>query len=157
MAYTIYTYSGAYSGIGCLNLYVGTNPENGETVIREIQEELRKWKTEPMSEKEFLSAKAQLRSGYVMGLESSSGRMQSLGRGIAFAERASFAGRSAGQNRGRHPRAGHGGGGKGAGIRPGGSRRGPKRPKLTCSGWGKLQAWISWIRSSNCKRAFRIS
>ena len=82
MAYTIYTYSGAYSHIGCLNLYVGTNPENGETVIREIQKELRKWKTEPMSEKEFLSAKAQLRSGYVMGLESSSGRMQSLGRGM---------------------------------------------------------------------------
>ena len=82
MAYTIYTYSGAYSHIGCLNLYVGTNPENGETVIREIQEELRKWKAEPMSEKEFLSAKAQLRSGYVMGLESSSGRMQSLGRGM---------------------------------------------------------------------------
>ncbi len=82
MAYTIYTYSGAYNGIGCLNLYVGTNPENGETVIREIQEQLRKWKIEPMSEKEFLSAKAQLRSGYVMGLESSSGRMQSLGRGL---------------------------------------------------------------------------
>ena len=61
---------------------MGTNPENGETVIREIQEELRKWKTEPMSEKEYLSAKAQLRSGYVMGLESSSGRMQSLGRGM---------------------------------------------------------------------------
>mgnify|MGYP000151034553 CR=1 FL=1 len=53
-----------------------------DNFAQEIQEQLRKWKTEPMSEKEFLSAKAQLRSGYVMGLESSSGRMQSLGRGL---------------------------------------------------------------------------
>ena len=37
MAYTIYTYSGAYSHIGCLNLYVGTNPENGETVILDFE------------------------------------------------------------------------------------------------------------------------
>ena len=35
-----------------------------------------------MTEKEFKSAKAQLRGGYVLGLESSSGRMQSLGRGV---------------------------------------------------------------------------
>ena len=35
-----------------------------------------------MTEKEFRSAKAQLRGGYVLGLESSSGRMQSLGRGM---------------------------------------------------------------------------
>jgi len=82
MAYSIYTYTSGYNSIGSFNLYVGTTPENGETVIREVQEQLRRWKDDPMTEKEFLSAKAQLRSGYVMGLESSSGRMQSIGRSM---------------------------------------------------------------------------
>jgi len=50
--------------------------------VKEILQLLRSWKDDPMTEKEFLSAKAQLRSGYVMGLESSSGRMQSIGRSL---------------------------------------------------------------------------
>ena len=37
---------------------------------------------EGISEKEFASAKAQLRGGFVLGLESSSGRMQSIGRSL---------------------------------------------------------------------------
>jgi len=82
MAYSIYTYTSGYTGIGTFNLYVGTTPENGETVVKEILQLLRSWKDDPMTEKEFLSAKAQLRSGYVMGLESSSGRMQSIGRSL---------------------------------------------------------------------------
>lgn len=82
MAYSIYTYASSYHGAGCFNLYVGASPENGETVLNEIQEQLRQWKTRPMSDREFQSAKAQLRGGYVMGLESSSGRMQSLGRSL---------------------------------------------------------------------------
>ncbi|MBE5801305.1 MAG: insulinase family protein [Clostridiales bacterium] len=82
MAYSVYTYTGSYQGVGVFNIYAGTTPENGETVLREIQEQLRIFLKESISEKEFLSAKAQLRGGYVLGLESSSGRMQSIGRGM---------------------------------------------------------------------------
>ena len=57
-------------------------PENGETVLKEIQEQMAIFLRDGMTEKEFRSAKAQLRGGYVLGLESSSGRMQSLGRGM---------------------------------------------------------------------------
>ncbi|MBR6569546.1 MAG: insulinase family protein, partial [Clostridia bacterium] len=67
---------------GSFNLYAGTNPKNGETVIREIQEQMAIFLRDGLTEKEFRSAKAQLRGGFLLGLESSSGRMQSLGRGM---------------------------------------------------------------------------
>ena len=82
MAYSVYTYASSYRGVGSFNIYAGTNPENGEIVLREIQEQLKLFLENGMTEKEFKSAKAQLRGGYVLGLESSSGRMQSLGRGM---------------------------------------------------------------------------
>ncbi len=82
MAYSVYTYSSSYHGAGVFNIYAGTTPANGEVVLKEIQEQLRFFLKDSISEKEFASAKAQLRSGYVLGLESSSGRMQSIGRGM---------------------------------------------------------------------------
>ena len=82
MAYSVYTYASSYRGVGSFNLYAGTNPENGETVLKEIQEQMAIFLRDGMTEKEFRSAKAQLRGGYLLGLESSSGRMQSLGRGV---------------------------------------------------------------------------
>ena len=81
MAYSVYTYASSYRGVGSFNVYAGTNPENGETVIRELQEQMGLFLKEGMTDKEFRSAKAQLRGGFLLGLESSSGRMQSLGRG----------------------------------------------------------------------------
>lgn len=82
MAYSVYTYASSYRGVGSFNIYAGTNPENADTVIREIQEQLRLFLENGLTEKEFRSAKAQLRGGFLLGLESSSGRMQSLGRGL---------------------------------------------------------------------------
>lgn len=80
MVYSIYTYPSSYRGVGSFNVYAGTNPENGETVLREMQEQFALFLEKGMTEKEFKSAKAQLRGGFLLGLESSSGRMQTLGR-----------------------------------------------------------------------------
>ncbi|MEG2187355.1 MAG: pitrilysin family protein [Clostridia bacterium] len=82
LAYSVYSYLGNYTGVGVLNVYAGTTPENAETVLHEMQEQMALLLKEGISEKEFRSAKAQLRGGYVLGLESSSGRMQSIGRGL---------------------------------------------------------------------------
>lgn len=87
MAYSVYTYPSSYPGCGSFNLYAGTTPENGETVIREMNEQMKKLLAEGTTEKEFRSAKAQLRGGYVLGLESSSGRMQSIGRSTLLLNR----------------------------------------------------------------------
>ncbi len=82
MAYSVYTYASSYRGVGSFAVYAGTSPENGETVIRELREQIERFLQQGMTEKEFKSAKAQLRGGFLLGLESSSGRMQSLGRGM---------------------------------------------------------------------------
>jgi len=81
MAYTIYTYPGAYPGCGTFNLYAGTSPKHAKTVLEQIQAEMRKLLNEGINEKEFLMGKAQLRGSYILGLESAAGRMQSIGRG----------------------------------------------------------------------------
>ena len=49
-------------------------------MLREIQTELQKLLKDGLTEKEFGSAKAQLKGGFVLGLESSSGRMHAIGR-----------------------------------------------------------------------------
>lgn len=82
MAYSVYSYSSSYRGMGSFNVYAGTTPENAATVIRELQEQMALFLEKGITEKEFKSAKAQLRGGYMLGLESSSGRMQSIGRGM---------------------------------------------------------------------------
>ena len=87
MAYSVYTFPTSYPGYGTFTVYAGTSPENGNTVIREIEVELKKALDGGFTDKEFLSAKAQLKGGYVLGMESSSGRMQSLGRGMLLLDR----------------------------------------------------------------------
>ena len=87
MAYSVYTFPSSYPNCGTFTVYAGTSPENAETVIREIQRELDKVLHGGLTEKEFISAKAQLRGGFLLGLESSSGRMQSIGRSTLLLER----------------------------------------------------------------------
>ena len=87
MAYTVYSYASSYQGVGSFNLYAGTTPENGRVVIEEMQEQIELFLKQGMTEKEFRSAKAQLRGGFLLGLESSSGRMQSLGRSLLLFNR----------------------------------------------------------------------
>lgn len=82
MVYSIFTYPASYRGLGSFNIYAGTSQENAETVIREIRNEIDKFLQEGMTEREFKCAKAQVRGGYLLGLESSSGRMQSIGRSL---------------------------------------------------------------------------
>ena len=87
MAYSVYTYPVSYPGCGTFTVYAGTSPENGEVVLTEIQAELQKAPESGFTQKEFGSAKAQLKGGFLLGLESSSGRMQSIGRSTLLLNR----------------------------------------------------------------------
>ena len=87
MAYSVYTFPTSYPGCGTFTVYAGTSPDNAATVIQEIQHELEKALESKLTEKEFQSAKAQLRGGFLLGLESSSGRMQSIGRSTLLLDR----------------------------------------------------------------------
>lgn len=80
LAYSVYSYPNTYKGVGTFGLYAGVSPKNAEQVLQEIRAELDKFVTEGITEKEFRDSVTQLRSGYLMGLESPGARMQGLGR-----------------------------------------------------------------------------
>jgi len=80
LAYSVYSYPNTYKGVGTFGLYAGVSPKNAELVLQEIRAELKKFVDEGITEKEFRDSVTQLRSGYLMGLESPSARMQGLGR-----------------------------------------------------------------------------
>lgn len=80
LAYSVYSYPNTYKGVGTFGLYAGVSPKNAELVLREIRAELKKFVDEGITEKEFRDSVTQLRSGYLMGLESPGARMQGLGR-----------------------------------------------------------------------------
>ena len=80
LAYSVYSYPNTYKGVGTFDLYAGVSPKNAELVLQEIRAELKKFVDEGITEKEFRDSVTQLRSGYLMGLESPGARMQGLGR-----------------------------------------------------------------------------
>lgn len=82
MAYSIYTYPNSYKGCGTFAVYAGVSPKNGERVLEEIRVQLKKLLDEGIEQKEFNASMQQLRSGYLLGLESPGSRMQAMGRGL---------------------------------------------------------------------------
>ena len=80
MAYTVYSYPNAYTDTGMLSVYAATNPETAVQVYEMMEAEARAIAEGGMTEKEFDMAREQLKSGYILGLESTSARMQSNGR-----------------------------------------------------------------------------
>lgn len=88
MAYSIYTYPNSYRGCGTFGIYAGVSPQNGERVLEEIRLQLKKLLEEGITQKEFDASKQQLRSGYLMGLESPGSRMQAMGRGLLLLNQA---------------------------------------------------------------------
>ncbi len=80
MAYSIYTFPNTYQDCGTFGIYAGVSPQNGERVLHEIRRELDRLVKDGVTEKEFRDARQQLRSGFLMGLESPGSRMQAMGR-----------------------------------------------------------------------------
>ena len=79
-AYSVYSYPSTYTNCGTLTIYAGTSPELAQKVIDALHAEIRRLLEEGISDEEFVMAKDQLKVSYVLGLESSSSRMSSIGR-----------------------------------------------------------------------------
>ena len=80
MAYSVYSYPNPMSGTGVLAVYAGTSPEHASEVVRMLNEETKKLAEGGLTEKEFRQAKEQLLSGFILGQESTSSRMNAIGR-----------------------------------------------------------------------------
>ena len=80
LAYTVYSYPNAYTDAGMLAVYAATNPEAAPEVMAMIREETRRMAEDGLTEAEFAMSKEQMKSSFILGLESTSARMQALGR-----------------------------------------------------------------------------
>ncbi|MDP2871859.1 MAG: pitrilysin family protein [Bacillota bacterium] len=80
LAYSVFSYTAAFRDTGLFVIYCGAGPERIRPAVQVIGEQLRLMATEGVSEVELDRAKAQLKSSLTMALESTSARMNRIGR-----------------------------------------------------------------------------
>jgi predicted Zn-dependent peptidase len=91
LAYTVYSYPSSYRSTGYFSLYAGTNDKQAEQVVKLMLDEMEDIRRNGVTETELERSKSQLKGGYVLGQESTSGRMNAIGksellRGIVYTE-----------------------------------------------------------------------
>ncbi len=84
LAYAVYSFAGQFADTGQVGLYVGTRPDNLTEAMEVIGSELDRMRTDPATELELERAKENVKARVVLGLESSSARMNRLGGSILF-------------------------------------------------------------------------
>ncbi len=83
LCYTIFAQAGAYSDTGLLTIYAGTSADQIEGLALLTIDELRR-AADDMSVAEVDRARAQMKAGLLMGLESASSRAERLARQVAI-------------------------------------------------------------------------
>jgi predicted Zn-dependent peptidase len=79
LVYSIYAYAGSYLDGGLLSIYAGTGQENLKELVPAVCDELLKL-GEGATDAEIARTRAQIKSGILMGLESTSARVERLGQ-----------------------------------------------------------------------------
>lgn len=80
IAYSIYSYNNSYVNNGLFNIYVALNKSQLDKTINIIYKEIANLKNNKITNQQIEKTKEQLKSNYIMGLESTSNRMSSIGR-----------------------------------------------------------------------------
>ena len=80
LAYSIYSYNSAYVNNGIFNIYAGLNKEYLQKTIDIITREIKNIINNKIDSFQIEKTKEQLKSNYIMGLESTSNRMSSIGK-----------------------------------------------------------------------------
>lgn len=80
LAYSVYSYPSIYKNGGSLNIYAGTNANQLGQVKELIFSELNELVNKGIQDEELTQTKEQLKGNYILGLESTSSRMSSIGK-----------------------------------------------------------------------------
>jgi predicted Zn-dependent peptidase len=80
LVYSIHSGSQSYLDTGLLYLYAATDPANFSKMLKSILKELRELKKHGITEEELARAKDHLKGGLMLGLESTSSRMNRLAK-----------------------------------------------------------------------------
>jgi len=80
LAYSVFSYPSSFVDCGLFSIYAGSKPGNLKSVAELIMEEITILKEKGITEEELYDSKEQLKGSYILGLESTSGRMISIGK-----------------------------------------------------------------------------
>ncbi|HEX2945422.1 MAG TPA: pitrilysin family protein [Clostridia bacterium] len=80
LVYSIYSYPTTYNDAGLFTIYAGMKPENLGNVTELIYDEIRLLMKKGFTEQELEKSIEQLKGNYILGLESTSSRMNSIGK-----------------------------------------------------------------------------
>lgn len=83
LCYTIFAQSGFHDDTGMMTIYAGTSGDQVAELSRLTIDELRR-STEDMTEVEINRARAQMKAGLLMGLESPTGQAERMARALAI-------------------------------------------------------------------------
>ena len=87
LVYSIYTFTSAYRDGGIFGLYAGTGDEEVPELVDVVVDELRRVAAEMLAEDEIARARAQIKAGLLMSLESSSSRAERAARQLMVFDR----------------------------------------------------------------------
>jgi len=87
LAYAVYSYHTGFADTGLFAIYAALNPAQTEDVVQLILEEVRRLFSEKISKEQLGKTKEQLKSNYILSLESVSSRMNSIGRNLLVLNR----------------------------------------------------------------------
>ena len=80
LCYTVYSFGASYRDTGLNAVYAALSPEQEDAAITAILEEIRRLRQDGVTEKELSRTREQVKSNALMSLESTSARMNRLGR-----------------------------------------------------------------------------
>jgi len=80
LAYSVYSFPSTFRDCGMFTIYAATNPASAQKVISEICREIEKFLKHGISEAEFIRSKNQLKGNYIIGLDSTTAQMVSMGK-----------------------------------------------------------------------------
>lgn len=87
LTYSVFSYPSSFEDCGLFSIYAGAKPAQLKNVSGLIMEEIHELKKNGISEEELYDSKEQLKGSYTLGLESTSGRMISIGKSELLLER----------------------------------------------------------------------
>ncbi len=82
LAYTVYSFLSNFVDTGLFSIYSGLNPSQFDQVYSLILKEISDFKKEKITEAQLLKTKEQLKSNFILSLESSSSRASNIGRSM---------------------------------------------------------------------------
>jgi predicted Zn-dependent peptidase len=82
LCYTVYSFLSSHEETGVFGIYLGTGKETEKKAVEEIGAELKRLLSEGISSEEINRVRTQIKSGMLMALESTSSRMNHMGKSL---------------------------------------------------------------------------